>query len=125
MRKLILGVAAILLVVAGNACSKTSSDQKEKVVSTKVSSKTDSTLLVQGSCGMCKSRIEETAKSVKGVISAAWDSETKKLAYSYDAAKTSPDVVSKAIAKVGHDTEKDKASDDVYKTLPGCCQYRQ
>jgi Cu(I)/Ag(I) efflux system membrane fusion protein len=74
---------------------------------------------------MCKSRIEKTAKGVEGVISAVWDSNTKKLAYSYDAAKTSPDAVSKAIAKVGHDTDKDKAPDNVYNALPGCCKYRQ
>jgi Cu(I)/Ag(I) efflux system membrane fusion protein len=123
MKKLIFLVAAVLLVIAGNACSKSGSEQK--TVSTEVSKKTDSTLLVQGNCGMCKSRIEKAAKSVEGVTSAVWDSETKKLAYSYDAAKASPESVSKAIAKVGYDTEKDKAPDEVYKALPGCCQYRQ
>jgi Cu(I)/Ag(I) efflux system membrane fusion protein len=43
----------------------------------------------------------------------------------YDGSKTSLDTISKAISKVGHDTEKDKAGDKVYNALPGCCKYRK
>jgi Cu(I)/Ag(I) efflux system membrane fusion protein len=82
-------------------------------------------LTVQGSCGMCKSRIEETAKSVVGVISAQWDNETKILDLNYDKTKTSLDAISKAIAKAGYDTDKDKADNEVYNALPGCCKYRK
>lgn len=42
----------------------------------------------------------------------------------FDPSKTSADAVAKAIAKVGHDTDKYKADKAVYDTLPGCCKYR-
>ena len=80
---------------------------------------------VQGSCGMCKDRIEKTAKAIDGVSSANWDLETKVLHLNFDASKTSTDAISKAVAKVGHDTDKYKAALDVYDALPGCCKYRE
>lgn len=43
----------------------------------------------------------------------------------FDVPKTNSDAIQKAIAKVGHDTEKFKAPDDVYKKLPECCLYRK
>ncbi len=80
---------------------------------------------VRGNCGMCKDRIEEAALSVNGVESASWDSETETLHMNFDVSKTSSDEVQKAIAAVGHDTEKYKAPDDVYEALPECCLYRE
>jgi membrane fusion protein, copper/silver efflux system len=79
---------------------------------------------VSGNCGMCKSRIEEAALSVKGVQSAEWSEESKNLHLTYVKSKTELNEVHKAIAKAGHDTDKFKASDDVYSNLPGCCLYR-
>jgi Cu(I)/Ag(I) efflux system membrane fusion protein len=79
---------------------------------------------VQGSCEMCKNRIEATAKSVNGVISASWDEDAKQLHLNYDPRKVSPDAIAKAIAKAGHDTDKYKADDKVYDALPPCCHYR-
>lgn len=35
------------------------------------------------------------------------------------------DDIQKAIAKVGHDAGKHKASDEVYDRLPGCCKYER
>jgi Cu(I)/Ag(I) efflux system membrane fusion protein len=84
-----------------------------------------SMLTVQGLCDMCKERIETAAKSVVGVSSASWDGETKTLHLNFDGSKTSPDAISQVIAKVGHDTEKYKASDEVYNALPDCCKYRE
>lgn len=80
---------------------------------------------VRGNCGMCKDRIEEASLSVAGVESANWDSETETLHLNFDASKTSSDEVQKAIAAVGHDTEKHKAPDAIYKALPECCLYRE
>ena len=80
---------------------------------------------VSGNCEMCKDRIETAAKSVSGLSTADWSSETKMLHVQFDGAKTNSDVIQKAIAKVGHDTEKYKAPDDVYKELPECCLYRK
>ena len=82
-------------------------------------------LKVSGNCEQCKDRIETAAKSVSGVSSADWSSETKMLHVQFDGAKTNSDAIQKAIASVGHDTEKYKASDAVYKALPECCLYRK
>jgi Cu(I)/Ag(I) efflux system membrane fusion protein len=90
------------------------------------SNKTKSfTLEVKGSCGMCKERIETTAKGVAGVTEAVWNQETKVLKLQIDTNKTSLQAVSKAIAKVGHDTSLHKADKVVYDALPGCCHYRE
>jgi membrane fusion protein, copper/silver efflux system len=79
---------------------------------------------VGGACEMCKARIEETALSVNGVEHAEWSTEDHILHLSYDSKKVKLTDVHKAIANVGHDTELEKASDDVYNELPGCCLYR-
>ena len=73
---------------------------------------------------MCKERIETVAKSVKGVSTAVWDVSTKKIQVEFNPKETNSDAIQKAIAKVGHDTEKFKAQDEVYKQLPECCSYR-
>lgn len=84
----------------------------------------EKTIKVSGNCDMCKDRIETAAKSVAGVTFADWSPETKILQVKFDASKTNSDNIQKAIARVGHDTEKYKAPDDIYKNLPECCLYR-
>ena len=83
----------------------------------------DKMFKVAGNCGMCKDRIEKAAKSVKGVMSANWSSENQMLSLKYNNKQTTLDIVQKAIAKVGHDTENYKADDSVYSALPECCLY--
>ena len=83
------------------------------------------TLKVEGLCGMCKTRIEKAAKDIDGVARAEWDKATKKLTLEFDSDKTKVETISKAVARIGHDTEKDKANDNVYDSLPGCCKYRK
>ncbi len=78
---------------------------------------------VFGNCGMCEKKIETAAKSVEGVTLADWDKKTKAMKVSFDTEKTSLDAIHKAIAKVGYDTEKVKASDEVYNKLHSCCKY--
>ncbi|MDP2887975.1 MAG: efflux RND transporter periplasmic adaptor subunit [Bacteroidota bacterium] len=80
---------------------------------------------VSGECEMCKDRIETAAKTVSGVKSAEWTAEKQMLHIEFDSSKTNSDAIQKAIAAVGHDTEKFKASDNVYKALPECCLYRK
>ena len=80
---------------------------------------------VAGNCGMCKSRIEKAANSVEGVSSAEWNKETKMLSVSYNTEKTDSQKIHQAIAKSGHDTKLNKASDEVYDNLPGCCKYER
>lgn len=78
---------------------------------------------VKGNCGMCEKTIEKAAKSVDGVTAADWNKKTKVMVVSFDESKTSVKKVQIAIAKVGYDTPLHKASDKVYKALPGCCKY--
>ncbi len=80
---------------------------------------------VYGSCGMCKTRIEKTAKSVDSVSKAEWDKKTQILELTFDESKTSVDQVQISLAKVGHDTDKHKAKDETYNALPGCCKYER
>jgi len=81
-------------------------------------------LSVNGACEWCKAKIEDTAKSIEGVKTAEWSLSSKILNVAFDAGKTSPSAISKAIAAIGYDTEMDKASDAAYNALPGCCKYR-
>jgi len=80
---------------------------------------------ISGNCDMCKDRIETAAKSVKGVKTANWSPENHQLQLRFNNQLTSSDAVQKAIAAVGHDTEKYRAPDSVYNALPSCCLYRK
>ncbi|MDR0683316.1 MAG: cation transporter [Dysgonamonadaceae bacterium] len=124
MKKTILLFAVAVCLTANNACTnanKNSSDQQKTTVQNQGS---NVTLKVQGVCEMCRERIEIAARSIEGVVSASWDSESKQLRLSYNAEKTSIEAISKAIAKAGHDTEQDNANNKTYSDLPPCCQYR-
>lgn len=87
------------------------------------SSKTE-TFKVLGNCDLCKTRIEKAVK-LEGVTKADWSTKTKLLTVTFDPSKTNKDELSKKLALAGHDTEKYKASGDVYANLPGCCQYER
>ena len=80
---------------------------------------------VYGNCEMCKDRIEKAAKSVDGVSVADWNVETKMLALTFDDSKTDVHKVQEAIAKVGHDTDMHKATDEAYSKVAGCCKYER
>jgi mercuric ion binding protein len=80
-------------------------------------------LKVYGNCFMCKKRIE-TALDLNGVKLAQWDPKTKNLEIVYNSNKISEAKIHEIIAAAGHDTEKVKAKDEVYATLPFCCLYR-
>lgn len=77
---------------------------------------------VHGNCGSCKARIEKAAKEA-GANKANWNPEMQTLTLDFDASKTSAETILKKVADVGHDNEMFKASDSVYKGLPGCCLY--
>ncbi|MFT3793358.1 heavy-metal-associated domain-containing protein [Flavobacterium sp.] len=80
---------------------------------------------VNGNCDQCKKRIEKAAYSVSGVKMAVWDLETHQLNVILNEEKTSVAEVKKAIAKVGHDTDEFKATDEDYTNLHHCCQYER
>lgn len=72
---------------------------------------------------MCETRIEKAAKSLEGVTEADWDQKSKMIEVTFDNEITDIQAIHKAIAEVGHDTDKFAASDEVYDKLPGCCKY--
>lgn len=80
---------------------------------------------VDGACGMCKKRIEEAALQTKGVQTAEWNTNTHQLTLTYGLDNFQENQVHQNIAAVGHDTEKVKATDEVYEQLHFCCKYRE
>jgi mercuric ion binding protein len=78
---------------------------------------------VLGNCGMCKDRIEKAAISVKGVKYASWDIPSGQLRLVYNGLKTNLDSIEKQIAASGHDSERHKATAEIYEQLPACCKY--
>ena len=83
------------------------------------------TFEVNGNCEQCKKRIEKAAYAVSGVKMAVWNIETRQLNVILNEEKTLVSEVKKAIAKVGHDTDEFKATDDDYTNLHHCCQYER
>ena len=121
MKRMILFAAALCLLTASCATVETVTETAaETVVETSTGM-----LMVQGACGMCKTRIEEAALNVNGVARAEWSLETKELALQFDPGKTSLDAISEVLAEVGHDTDMHKTDDMVYADLPECCKYRE
>lgn len=81
------------------------------------------TFKVSGACGMCKQRIEKSLK-IKGISKAKWDVPTNMLSVTYNPEEISLGAIHKHIAGIGHDTEKEKADQKTYESLPDCCRYR-
>jgi periplasmic mercuric ion binding protein len=117
MKTVKLFLAVVLLTAFGLSTSAQTTSKPS------TQSKTE-TFKVWGKCEMCKARIEKAVKA-EGATSANWDEKTLMLAVTFDPSKTSVELLSKKLASVGHDTEKFKASDDVYAKLPGCCHYER
>jgi periplasmic mercuric ion binding protein len=109
-----VAVFAIMICINSNAQSNANS---------KIDALKTVTIKVGGNCESCKTRIEKVAK-IDGVSKADWNKETKILTLIYNPSKVNSDNVQKKIASVGHDTEKYKADDKVYNSLPECCKYR-
>ena len=107
MKKLLLIAATLLLALAANA----------KVV--------EKTFTVRGHCGMCKNRIETTAKGFDGVQAAAYDLQGQNLKITYDSRKAKPNKILKAIAAIGYDAGRYKAPQEAYDRLEACCKYRE
>jgi outer membrane receptor for ferrienterochelin and colicins len=104
--------AAIILLSLSGSMVNAQSNNKDTV-----------SFKVFGVCVQCKQRIEKALK-IKGVQLAKWDVNTQMLSVQYKPELISVDQLRKTVAAVGHDTEKEKAKDDVYNDLPECCHYR-
>jgi hypothetical protein len=79
---------------------------------------------VWGNCGMCKTRIENAAKSA-GAKKATWSPETHILAVTYKSSASSNNAIQEAIAKVGYDTQDMTGDNEAYNKLHGCCKYQR
>lgn len=73
-------------------------------------------------CGMCKTTIDEGLEKVTGIYHADLDMKTKVVTVHYDAEKTNPDAIRKAISALGYDADDVAADPTVYEQLPGCCK---
>ncbi|AXG70798.1 heavy-metal-associated domain protein [Kordia sp. SMS9] len=127
MKKGILLVAMIagLAIVGckGDAKAETKEETKTITKNSKGKELSMATFGVRGNCGMCKETIEKAAHSVKGVAKATWDVKKKSIEISYDEYVVNENVVHKAIAAAGYDTDKMEGDKEAYSNLPKCCQY--
>jgi periplasmic mercuric ion binding protein len=80
---------------------------------------------VSGNCEMCKNTIEKALKKNAAIQDANWNVATKILTVTYNPHGISADQIHQLVANAGYDTDKIKASDAVYSTLPKCCQYKR
>lgn len=84
----------------------------------------EETFKVWGNCTMCKKTIEK-ALEIPGVANAEWDKETKMLTVSFDSTFTKLNLLQKAVANAGYDTEMYVAEESMYESLHECCQYQR
>ena len=109
----------IVVITLSSLFSLTMVAQEKKSKNKKVEFK------VAGNCEMCEKRVEKAAFSVKGVKSAEWNIDDHILHLIINEEKCSIQEVKKAIAKVGHDTDDIKSTDEDYQNLHGCCKYER
>lgn len=107
------------------SASATTTDQAEILLAATPVKAKEKSFKVLGNCGMCKKRIEGSLAGVEGVYQAEWQAETQMLTVQFDKKKISLQEIHKKVAAVGHDTEKQRAPDEVYAKLHGCCQYQR
>jgi hypothetical protein len=79
---------------------------------------------VEGTCDMCKDRIEK-ALDKKGIYKAIYETKSKLLTVTFDPRKLEEIQIHNMVAMVGHDTPLVSASEVVYQNLPDCCRYRE
>ena len=80
------------------------------------------TAKVKGNCGMCEQKIEGAVPDKK-TATVDWNQDTKMATVHYDPSKISKSEILKKIAQSGYDNEEFSAPDNVYASLPSCCQY--
>ena len=85
--------------------------------------KTD-TFFVDGVCGMCKQRIENSCIKIKGIKMVNWNVDSRMLKVIYNEKKINLTDIHKFVASIGHDTKIEKAPEEIYNSLENCCKYR-
>lgn len=115
MKKIIAIIVMTLLGFTASAQEETTKNNKNAKVEFHVS----------GNCEMCKARIEKAAYGVSGVKTADWHIDNATLYLIMNEKKTDITMIQNAIAKVGHDTQGVKATDEDYDKLHSCCAYER
>jgi mercuric ion binding protein len=110
MKTKFISIATVFLLL-GTICFSATEEKKE-------------TFKVFGNGMESKVQIESTALSVKGVVYALWDEQTKVITVVYNVSKTDIQEIQKTIAETGYDTGNIEASDEAYNKLPLSCRYR-
>jgi len=79
-----------------------------------------------GTCGICKSRIENAVKRTPGIVTVDWNIDEKYTAVEYDETQNDIYGIMHAVADAGHDAEWFRAPDAAYAFLVGtCCEYQR
>lgn len=112
MKNLFLGIMLLTIAFSAQAQDKKNKNAKYSIA-------------VNGTCEQCQKRIQKAAFSVSGVKTASWSIETHQLDLTINEEKTTIATVKKAIAKVGHDTDGVKATNEDYDNLHSCCKYER
>lgn len=73
-------------------------------------------------CGMCKTRIEKDLAYEKGITYVSLDLPSKDVTVKYKTSKTNPELIRKAITKIGYDADTLVADQKAYDKLPACCK---
>lgn len=73
-------------------------------------------------CDQCKKRIESNLAYEKGVKFCRLDVPSKVATVTYNAEKTSPEEIKKAISKLGYSADEIPANKEAYDALPECCK---
>ncbi len=112
MKNVVLGMLLLFVALSAQAQEKSNKNAKYSFE-------------VNGSCEMCKKRIEKASFSVNGVKTANWDQDSHQLDIILNETKSSVADVKKAIALAGYDNDEFLAPTDSYNNLPDCCQYER
>jgi len=83
------------------------------------------TFKVNGTCEMCKHRIEGSINSLPGIWYSYWDVSSKTLLLTYDRTKITPAIIEKLVSAEGYDINSIMATSDTYNRLPECCHYQR
>ncbi|MFT5512760.1 MAG: mercuric ion binding protein [Bacteroidia bacterium] len=118
-------IITILTVVAFTAVSGFTKTNEVIPSTQKVMHTETDSFIVSGNCGMCKKTIETSVKDTDGVISAAWNVDSKMFTVNYNPHTISLTQIKQKIADSGYDTDTIKAKEATYNGLPGCCQYER
>ncbi|MGV9003213.1 heavy-metal-associated domain-containing protein [Flavobacterium sp.] len=112
MKNIVIGMMLLIVSFSTQAQEKKNKNAKYDVE-------------VNGSCEMCKKRIEKAAFSVSGVKSAEWHIDDHILHLIINEQKCSILDIKKAVAEVGHDTDEVKATQEQFDKLHDCCMYER